>query len=177
MEYFLFTTGKETKQLYSSEIDSLVPQRLLTKEKAEKLPHTSIVFIPPVGDEKYPDLITRQACLISDGIKELFRKYDKTIVFRAVQLIDKDTGKQLLYWIMGLDEVVCLSDRAQFYPNKTIKKLVLNEDKIQNKAIFMLGGILEKYIVVRLDVAESLLRRPFYGVEFQPIMLEEEENV
>lgn len=176
MEYFLLSSGKYAKQLKSPELAALIPQRMLNKQQAAKLEDTNIIIIRDKDDEPYPDVITGPAWIISDGVKELFAQYDRSITFKALRLVNEGTGKQSLYWIMGLDEIHCLSDRTVFKPAATVYKLVLSEGKIGDKAIFKIGGVQEKYLAVRLDAAESLLRRPLYGLELTRICLEEEEE-
>jgi hypothetical protein len=151
--------------------------RLLTKAQALKLDDTNII---PVSDdeaeEPYPEVISRPVYLVSDGIRQLLGKYDRSLVFKVVSLINWQTGKQHVYWAMGLDEIECLSDKTVYDKGGQIRDIVLDETKINNKAIFKLGGTLGKYLIVRLDVAESLLRRPFYGISLQPVRSEQDEE-
>ena len=58
--------------------------------------------------------------------------------------------------------------------NKTIvKKIVLDGKKVQGKKIFKIKGGDKPLIVVRLDVAESLLRRGFTGIKLTPLEVSE----
>ncbi|RAT96295.1 hypothetical protein [Brevibacillus sp. Leaf182] len=54
--------------------------------------------------------------------------------------------------------VDCLSMETAFHLNGTVKKLVLDTDKIKAHHFFKVQGILEPYIVGSLDAAESFLR-------------------
>lgn len=177
MEYFLLTCGEHTTPLCAAKLAKLVPKKLLTKQQVRELEDMSVIRIAYPAGERYADLISSPVYLMSNGIKELFTKYDKSLVCKAVRLVDEDSEQQLLYWIMGLDEVDCLSKETEFYPTGTLKRLVLSQEKIGKNAIFKLGGIRENHLVVRLDAAESLLRREFYGIELKKINMAETKEV
>lgn len=62
-------------------------------------------------------------------------------------------------------EIECLSERAELNLNRTVvKKIILDKEKINGKKIFKIKESEKTLIVVRLDVAESLLRREFRGM-------------
>ena len=70
-----------------------------------------------------------------------------------------------------------IGSKAQFYPNGVLKKLVLNRDAIGDHSIFRVNGIIEKQIVIRFDVAESILRRPMVGIKLEGIECQEETDI
>lgn len=62
-------------------------------------------------------------------------------------------------------EIECLSEKSELNLNKTVvKKIILDKEKIKNKKIFKIKESLKTLVVIRLDVAESLLRREFKGM-------------
>lgn len=65
--------------------------------------------------------------------------------------------------------VDCLSMETAFHLNGTVKKLVLDTDKIKAHQFFKVQGILEPYIVGGLDAAESFLRRSLNGFVLQKV--------
>lgn len=176
MQYFLLKSGEYTRTLEADQLPGRMSERLLTKAHALMLEDTHVVPICSQTDEPYPDVICHPAYLMSNGVRLLLEKYDRSLVFKAVPLIDQRTGEQHLYWAMGLDEIECLSDKTVYDKGRQIRDIVLDETQINNKAIFKVGGTLGKYLIVRLDVAESLLRRPFYGICLRPVRTEQNEE-
>lgn len=175
MEYFILSCSEHTKVLRSSVLSSLAgmaPQKLLTKEITMELDDMNLALLPSEDEERYSDVITSPVYLVSDTVKEIFEKYDHTLVFKAFRIIDKNSKAQLLYWIIGVEEVDCLSEQTEYSPTGVMKKLVVSQGKIGDQVIFKLGGLRKQYLVVRLDVAESLLRRFIYGIELQKIQVE-----
>ena len=70
-------------------------------------------------------------------------------------------------------EIECLSENAEFNLNKTlVKRIILDNKKINGKKIFKIKESSKTLIVVRLDVAESLLRREFSGICLERLEIE-----
>ena len=70
-------------------------------------------------------------------------------------------------------EINALSDRSEFNMNKTIvKKIVLDSQKIKGEKIFKLAESSKTLVVVRLDVAEFLLRRNFKGIKLERLEID-----
>lgn len=176
MDYFILSCGEYISFPPSMELGKLAPDRLLGKKQAEELDDLNLFKVKTEAGMRWADFYTRPIYLMSDEMKNLFFKYDNSLVFKAVRLIDAD-GRQMLYWIMGLTALNCLAAEAEFTPRRTLKRLVLDQDKIGKTPIFTVSGLLEKYIIVRLDVAESLLRREFYGIELKKVAMAAKEGI
>jgi len=176
MDYFILTCGEHTRPLHSAELGKFSLEKLLSKQQTQKFDDITIIITPSKPGERYGDIITSPVYLVSDEMKVLFAKYDKTLVFKAVRLVDEDSKKQTLYWIMGVEELHCLSEQTVLNPPR-MRHLVLDQDKINKTPIFKLGGILENYLIVRLDVAESLLRRNFYGIELRKMSVAKAKEI
>jgi hypothetical protein len=74
-----------------------------------------------------------------------------------------------VYWLTLIDKIECVSEESEFKKDKSIKKLVLDKEKIGNKKIFRVEGVVEKIIVINQDIAESILRRYFEGIGIEKI--------
>ncbi|WP_110955868.1 hypothetical protein [Anaerosinus massiliensis] len=177
MQYFLFHSGAYARTLETEQLpEAVLTQKLLTKNQALELEDTYVILVDSQTEEPYPDIISRPAYLISNGVRMILGKYDRSLVFKAVPIIEQETGAQYLYWMMGVDEIDCLSDQTVYDKGGQIKEIVLDETKIGSKTIFKVRTRLGKYLIVRLDAAESLLRRPFYGISLTPVRTQQEEE-
>lgn len=65
--------------------------------------------------------------------------------------------------------VECLSPKAEFNKDDTLERLVIDETKIGFTKIFKVDGILENFIMISLDLAESILRRDFTGIKLERV--------
>ncbi len=64
-----------------------------------------------------------------------------------------------------------LSAQTEWYPNETLKRLVLRQGEMESP-VFRIVGLIEPHIYIHLAVAESLLRRSFTGIRLQRIEME-----
>ncbi len=134
-----------------------------------------IVFKVKVDEKsEFLDIMDNQLFLISKPMKEIIEKYDRDILFKTLALIDQLHKRQENYYLPIVEELEALSDAAELNLNKTVvKKLILNKEKIQGRKIFKIKESSKTLIVVRLDVAESLLRRNFKGIKLERVEVRE----
>lgn len=120
-------------------------------------------------ENMYPDLIEAPLPLLSNRLKKVFSSFEKHIQCSCAILTDPVLRTQEIYWLFALERLECLGDETEFYPNSTLKKLVLNRRCIGEHSVFRIHGIREKQIVIRFDVAESILRRPMVGIKLERV--------
>jgi len=126
-------------------------------------------------DWEYPAVIERPIYLVDSAVKAVLSRYNKKMVWNAVMLNDLEKAEQHIYWLMGVPFVSCVSKQSTFHADKSIKNLVLDESEINHRSIFKVDGLLEQYLVVSLNVAESLLRREIYGIELTAVQTDRGE--
>ncbi|MBU3134565.1 hypothetical protein KPL40_19335 [Clostridium gasigenes] len=143
---------------------------LLNAHKIEDI----IIFKVQADDNcEFLDILDSQLFLISYEMKRIIEKHNRDILFKTLPLIDQLHDRQENYYLPIFEEIEALSDNAELNLNKTVvKKIVLDKEKIQDKKIFKIKESSKTLIVVRLDVAESLLRRGFKGIKFERLQVE-----
>lgn len=119
----------------------------------------------------YLDYLDKPQRIVSDDLKKLLAKYEDNIDFTAIVFTDVKKGTQRLYWIMDIAKKNCISDETTYYPNETMKELVIDPRKVELDCIFQVDSKRESFTIVNLDVAESMLRRPFLGIQLQRVKL------
>ncbi|MED1917484.1 hypothetical protein P4V64_19360 [Bacillus thuringiensis] len=149
----------------------VVPSGLgLQKENTfEQLPPISVLDVNTDGGHTYTDWLEKPMPMISERMKTITAKYNPSVQWKRVDLIDSETNLRNVYWAMQVPAVDCLSMETAFHLNGTVKRLVLDTDKIKAHHFFKVQGILEPYIVVSLDAAESFLRRSLNGFVLQKV--------
>jgi len=142
----------------------------LNLENAYKVKDETIFYINSDSSNNYYDILDNQLYLVSEEMKKILEKCNPNIIFKMAVLTDFKNSKQAIYYIPIFEEIEALSEDAQMNLNKTVvKELMLNEDKIKNKKIFKLKESSRTMVIVRLDVAESILRRDFNGVKLEKV--------
>ena len=65
-----------------------------------------------------------------------------------------------------------LSGKSEFYPNGSVKRLVLDAEKIGEHHIFWLNDRRFRNLFVSMEIVESLLRRNVTGIQFREVEVE-----
>lgn len=140
--------------------------RNISKEKGYLLPKRELLGIWASSQTVFTDIVTAPFLLVSEAVKEIMEAYEPTIKYKEMVLLDRDTPKYALYYLPVLDIVDCLSrEKTKFnMMGVTILEMALDREKIPDKSIFKLVNGTANYILVRLDLAESLLRRDLLGI-------------
>lgn len=120
----------------------------------------------------YLDYLEKPRTIVSDQLKKLFVKFEDNLAFTAIVFTDVKKGTQRLYWLMDMAQKNCISQETTFYPDGRIKELVIDAKKVELDCIFQVNSQGNSFTIVNLDVAESLLRRPFLGLQLQRVKRE-----
>ena len=174
MDYFLLKKNEEyinTPRLI--DVFNKIDIRNINLLKAHNIDDIVIFNVRCDDETEFLDILDRNLFLISEEMKKLFKKYVPEIIFKTIPLIDLNHERQENYYMPIFEEIECLSEKAELNLNKTvIKKIILDKEKIKNKKIFKIKGSTKTIVVVRLDVAESLLRRNFKGIYLERLEID-----
>ncbi|MBI6871348.1 hypothetical protein [Clostridium aciditolerans] len=174
MDYFLLKQDERyTNTPRLIDVFKKINIKNLNLSNAHKIEDITIFEINAGDNCEFLDILDSQLFLISEGMKKIIEKYDRDILFKSLSLIDSLHDIQENYFLPIFEEGESLSDNAELNLDKTVvKKIVLDKEKIQGKKIFKIKESLKPLIVVRLDVAESLLRRDFKGIKLERLQVE-----
>ncbi|WBF54501.1 serine protease [Lysinibacillus sp. JK80] len=174
MNYFILSQDERiTNAVKPVGIAQVIKKEVLTIERMEELEELERQFpVLEKGEVVYIDLIEKPIMLISDAVKQLVEKYVPNMPFKAVVLTDMPKLMQTLYWLVIPPRVRCLSAQTEFHLDGTLKKLVIDEQLAAPYSFFQIEGIKEQFIVVNIELAESILRRDFRGIRLQKIQTE-----
>lgn len=127
------------------------------------IPNVSYVQVDSTGNAQHLDWMDRPRVIISDAMKLLLDKYNSNLQFKIIHAIDQVNSMQTTYWFVEIPAVECTSAQCQLNNNGTIKELSLDYSQIQKHHIFTIEDISEPYVVISLELAESMLRRSMRG--------------
>ena len=117
-------------------------------------------------------LLTCPVFAVNESTKKIFDIYQSGIKYRGLGL--GDTSKQSLrtYYFMRPPIVDCLSKRTEFYMNDSVKKLVLDQSKIEYDNVFTVKGVNGNYLIVSLIIVEALLAKKLNEFTFVEVECE-----
>ncbi|MCI9047227.1 MAG: hypothetical protein HFG71_08120 [Hungatella sp.] len=138
--------------------------RLFTKADSKKLNDSVVLYLSGSGKEARPDFIQNPVTMCSYRLKDILEAYEDGIEFKDVVMIHKENSLQYNYVQILLEPIDALSGKSEWYPNGTLKRIVLDGKKIGEHHIFLLDGGYRRDPVISLPLAESLLRRDVTGI-------------
>ena len=174
MDYFLLKQDKRysnTPQII--DLFKNINTKDLNLLKADNIEDNNCFYVKSNDNIDYLDVLETPIFLVSKELKKILEKYNRNMIFKMFALIDYEKKEQNFYYLPIFEEIEALSEKSEFNLNKTIvKKIILDEKKIKNKKIFKIKESDKTLIVVRLDAAESLLRRDFNGIILEKLEVE-----
>jgi len=173
VDYFIMQTNPKLSYLAKlKDWQKSLQDNPIPNELAVVPIRTRCIFVEEKSSNEYPDYFDKPITLIADRLKNVITMYQKDIDLRPVVLIEQKADRQEIYHLIDAPVIDCASSTSKLDHTGKIKELVLDRDKIGNQKIFHVLDFY-RHLIVRLDVAESILRRNSYGIEFQKIQLEE----
>lgn len=174
MDYFLLKQDERYTNIPRlKDIFNTIDVRKINLLNSHKIDDIVVFYIKADKQTNFLDILDNQLFLISEEIGKILKKYDEDIIFKTIPLIDKVNKKQKNYYLPIFEEIEALSEKAEFNLNRSVvKKIILDKEKIQDKKIFKIKEVFKPLIVIRLDVAESLLRRNYKGISLERLQVE-----
>jgi len=128
----------------------------------------NLLHLESNSDTVFTGVITRPFFLLSEKLFDITKKYEPNIISKQIILLDVENKVSKLYYMPILTRANCVVDKG----TNSLARPVLNSKKLPTKSIFWLKGLDSNLPVVRLDIAESFLRREERGVNLIPLEIE-----
>lgn len=173
MRFFTMEQDKALADLIEfRDFDICGPRHIFYKRDADDINDSTTLYLTEKSGECAPDFIQSPIPLVSDTVKKVLDMYEDDMVFRSVAIISKEQGTILPYHTLLLDSMGALSEKTEFYPNGSVKRLVLDRDKIGEHHVFWINDRRFRNPFVSLEIVESLLRRNVTGIIFREVEVE-----
>lgn len=132
----------------------------INERDAYKIREGTLLEVKVNKDTIYPDVMTDPYFLLSADAAKVVSAYEPDMTMISLQLFSRENRISKHYYLPLLPLIDCLSVHSEFTTYRfDIKRAVINEAKTAGRALFRLGGIEKRRVVIRLDLLESLLRR------------------
>lgn len=132
-----------------------------TVESAFKIPERNVVFCDSEEKQDFIDILDGQLFLVSKTVRHVFQMYEKSMSYKFFCFLNNITGEYANYYAPIIPTIDCLAERTSGQKDDT----KIKAEAIGTSSIFRVKNKEKEVIVVRLDAAESLLRRNLRGVE------------
>lgn len=169
MNYFIL---KQDRNLENAvRIEGFNNSKKITLLKKDELEYSDCSNIPILCNENtvYPDFIQAPVLLISDELHKIFKMYENTVIYKLVFFTNLKMKLQKVYRLVFPELVEALSDETTYQKNGWVDKIVLDKNKIGDYKVFQIKAGVDYYLVISLEVAESILKRNFMGIQFEKV--------
>lgn len=167
MKYFLIDINRSllTSPRIVRSFD-VINRRNVNMKNHKAIDKRNLMYIESNVNTIFTGVIMRPFFMLSEKLFEIAEKYESDLVTKQVVLLDVDNKVSVLYHMPILQRINCASNREQYKNNKNINP-ILKKNRLPEKSLFMLEDL--DLPVVRLDLAESFLRREERGISLIPI--------
>lgn len=171
MEYFLITQDQEyNNPPIINGLFNIMNGKHKQHSDYNRLDSNTLLTLKKQFVVEYSDWIDRQILLISEKTKKVIEFYMPYMQFKNIVLHDNEKMNNKLYYIPSLKSINCLSEDSTWNFDKSgLKNIILEHSKVPNIPIFQIADVRDRYIICRLDLVESLLRRNVEGIKFSKI--------
>lgn len=177
MRFFTMEQDRTLRDIIQfRDFDIAGPRHIFYKEDAEDIDESTMMYLAENSGEISPDFIQYPVHMISDTVKKVFDMYEDDMVFRTIVIASKEQETIKVYHHLLLERMDMFSERTEFYPNGSVKRLVLDPEKIGEHKVFMLADKRFSNPYVSLEVVESLLRRGVTGIVWKEVEVEAWRN-
>lgn len=179
MKYFMIPHDKALSNVIAPEkLDSSLYRDKISKKEFDAVQNMVVTYFDNSQELEKPDVLYTPAFLVSDKLKKLLRAFDPKMKCKGIRCYphEVEDPEALLYWWPWIPRVQCLSEQTTKYPTGLVKHLVVVENRLQRRPILMVDGTLETIVLVSLELAEAMLRRGLWGMEYIPVDMEEDRR-
>ncbi|CAH1222285.1 hypothetical protein PAECIP111893_04840 [Paenibacillus plantiphilus] len=171
MEYFII---EHDDRLDAAGGAIVFPERMLKGfEHAEQ---QEIVHIKPGRELVYSSIIERPVLLVSNEMQAIISRYEPEMACKTVVVMDMTKNMQVHFSMMELKEIPCTAPAEVVVEKGRIEQLAIDKRLIGDSSMFKITYYQSALLVVRLDLAENLLRAGLYGLRVRRILLKEGEE-
>lgn len=169
MKYFCMSQEKKILHEIRLETFPTKERANFTKQDADKLAESTMLYTIENENSIYTDIIEAPLYMVSETISHVVTMYDPSVITKRVSLVNREKKTLRKYQLLLLEPIDCLHESSEFYPDKTVKRFILDKEKVKGQEIFQVAGVDRMDVIVSLNIAESVLRRDVFGVQFQEI--------
>lgn len=170
MRFFMMEQDKKLPDVICfRDFDICGPRHIFYKEDSDQVNAFTMMYLTDDGGEVMPDFIQSPVHMVSDTVKQVIDMYEDEMEFRTLIIANQKEEQMVKYHHLLLERFDMFSDQTEFYSNGSVKRLVLDSEKIGVHKVFMLDDKRFSYPFASLEVVESMLRRGMTGIIFKEV--------
>lgn len=169
MKYYIMSQDKRISNGIAFKEISTSETFEVGEEFRGKIKKNLVLHMKDTGHTAYAEMLETPFIMVSENLCKVIQMYDEESEFTNILLASQMGKPALDYKVALIERMDCLHENTEFYKDHSVKKLILDKQKIGDRQIFKIKGISPHYVVVSMNIAESILRRSIYGVRLEEI--------
>ena len=144
--------------------------RIMKKTRWYHMPKYMIFELRQDMQRVFTDIIFHPCFMVSETVRKVIMLYEPYLRYSSVIVADREKKSSSRYYIPVLEEVDCLTDNSRFNLDKSvIYHAQAEESRIRGKVLVRVSRINCTCILIRMDLAESILQRHTIGIGLKEI--------
>lgn len=147
-----------------------IDRRNIQLGKSHNIENRQLFFIESNPVTTFPDVLSFPAFMVTEKLRDVIKLYEPKILFKEIILLDQKYGKACTYHLPILEYVDCLTDGSILTMDRSaIISAEIEPSKMNGHSIAYVASVSNLYIIARLDIVESFLRRGAQGISLTDI--------
>ncbi len=143
----------------------VIDRKTLQRKKRSQMPKHLLFQVDSHMQMVFTDVIVFPCFMVSELVKNVIKKYDPLISFKRIVFYDKDRKKSMIYYLPFLYKIEITKDSMS---NKE-KVPVIDKEELKEHVIMEIKNDGKSYLIMRMDLVESILRRGAIGIGLKEI--------
>ena len=140
------------------------------RENENTIPEHTIFQITDHMQTVFTDIILHPCLMMSEKMIETIRLYEPSIRVEQIILTEQEIETVGIYYIPTLEKLDVLTPNSRVASDKsTLEYIEIDAAKAKGKAIFQIESNEKSYVLMHLDLVESLLRRKVIGIGLKEV--------
>lgn len=167
MKYFIVKVDENYRPPMATNWYGKIDKETLRKKKLSQMSKHMIFLVEKNMQMVFTDILTFPCFMVSELIRNTIKMYMPYIRFLRIVLFDKENSKSMTYYIPYLEKINFVKTEDIYIKN--IHQISVEKATIEDKVIVEIIHGNETYVVMRMDLIESILRRGAVGVGLKKI--------
>lgn len=171
MKYFLLRTDPQfDNPPIINDWFQKIDRRNIQLGKSHKIENRQLFFIESNPITTFPDVLSFPAFMVTERLRDVIKLYEPKMLFKEIILLDQRYAKACTYHMPILEYADCLTNGSILTKDhSTIISAEIDPTKVNEHSIAYIASVSNLYIIARLDIIESFLRRGAQGISLQEV--------
>lgn len=174
MRYFMLSEDSGNSLPMKINSEDLRNVKRVMDGHIDKMDTWNIFSMITVKETFFPDVLTKPFPMLSQNCFEAVSVYCPDIKYKIIKLLDMEQYRSMTYFLPILGKGDYLSEKTEYTNgfHGKFKKIVLKKEKIMDKAIIRIDDQSSAYLIIRFDLAESILNRKARGIRLDDVLID-----